>query len=114
MEKVGSCLRVYMRHLFCSPLALPWGFPAGSVVRNLPAVQETGVPSPDREDPLEEGMATHSGILAWRIPWWDSIPVVTKESDTTEHAQTSLACLCLKLHHEITSLQQSSRACFHN
>ena len=42
------------------------------MVRNLPAMletQETGVQSLSREDPLEEGMATHSSILAWRIPW---------------------------------------------
>ena len=35
---------------------------------NPPAVQETGVGSLGQEDPLEEGMATHSSILAWRIP----------------------------------------------
>ena len=39
------------------------------MVKNLPAVQETGVQSVGQEDPLEKGMATHSGILAWRIPW---------------------------------------------
>ena len=38
-------------------------------VRNLPAIWETWVQSLGWEDPLEEGMATHSGILAWRIPW---------------------------------------------
>ena len=38
-------------------------------VKNKPAVWETWVPSLGWEDPLEEGMATHSGILAWRIPW---------------------------------------------
>ena len=38
-------------------------------VKNLPAMQETWVRSLDGEDPLEKGMATHSGILAWRIPW---------------------------------------------
>ena len=38
-------------------------------VKNLPAMQETRVRSPDQEDPLEKGMATHSSILAWRIPW---------------------------------------------
>ena len=38
-------------------------------VKNLPAVQETLVQSLGWEDPLEEGMATHSSILAWRIPW---------------------------------------------
>ena len=41
----------------------------GSVVKNLPAVQETWVWSLCQEDPLEEGMATCSSILAWRIPW---------------------------------------------
>ena len=45
------------------------GFPGGSVVKTLPAGQETRVPSVSREDPLEEGMATHSSILAWRISW---------------------------------------------
>ena len=38
-------------------------------VKNLPAVQETQVQSLGREDPLEKEMATHSSILAWRIPW---------------------------------------------
>ena len=38
-------------------------------VKNLPAMWETGVLSPGQEDPLEEGMATHSSILALRIPW---------------------------------------------
>ena len=39
------------------------------MVENLPAKQETQVPSLGWEDPLEKGMATHSSILAWRIPW---------------------------------------------
>jgi len=39
------------------------------VVKNLPTVQDTQVPSLDQEDSLEKGMATHSNILAWRIPW---------------------------------------------
>ena len=39
------------------------------MVKNLPAMQETGVRSQGREDPLEKEMATHSSILAWRIPW---------------------------------------------
>ena len=38
-------------------------------VKNLPAVQEIRVGSLGQEDPLEKGMATHSGILAWRIAW---------------------------------------------
>ena len=44
------------------------GFLDGSVVKNLPAMQETQVCSLGQEDPLEEGMATHSSILAWGIP----------------------------------------------
>ena len=39
------------------------------MVENLPAMQKTWVQSLSREDPLEEGMATHSRILAWRIQW---------------------------------------------
>ena len=40
-----------------------------SMVKNLPAIQETQAGSLGREDPLDKGMATHSRILAWRIPW---------------------------------------------
>ena len=53
-----------------------WGFLSGSVVKNLPAlqeIQERGVPSQGRKEPLEEEMATHYSILAGKIPW-------TKES----------------------------------
>ena len=48
------------------------GFLGGSAVKNLPAMQEseeTWIQPLDREDPLKKGMATHSSILAWRIPW---------------------------------------------
>ena len=49
--------------------ALCMSIPGSSAVKNPPAMQETQVRSLGREDPLEEGMATHSSILAWRIPW---------------------------------------------
>ena len=39
------------------------------LVKDLPAKEETWVRSLGREDPLEKGMATHSSILAWRVPW---------------------------------------------
>ena len=39
------------------------------MIKNPPAMQETWVPSLGQEDPLEKEMATHSSILAWRIPW---------------------------------------------
>ena len=41
------------------------------MVKNLPAVQETQLQSLDWEDPREKGMATHSSILAWKIPWME-------------------------------------------
>ena len=57
-------------------------------LKRLPARQETQVQSLGREDPLEKEMATHSSILAWRIPWTESLvgysPRGRKESDTTE------------------------------
>ena len=43
------------------------GFLGAQMVKNPPAVRETWVRSPGWEDPLEEGMATHSTVLAWRI-----------------------------------------------
>ena len=39
------------------------------MVKNLPAVQETQYQSLGQEDALEKGMATHSSVLAWKIPW---------------------------------------------
>ena len=56
------------------------------IVKNLPAKWETWVRSLGREDPLEEGMATHSSILAWRIPWTEEPgrPLGGKELDTAE------------------------------
>ena len=49
-------------------LQYSWVSLVAETVKNLPAKQETWVQSPGWEDPLEEGMATHSNILAWRIP----------------------------------------------
>ena len=45
------------------------GCPDGSVVKSPPAKQRTWLRSLGRKDPLEREMATHSSILAWRIPW---------------------------------------------
>ena len=42
------------------------------IVKKLSAMQETRVQSLGQEDPLEKGMATHSSILAWRIPWTEA------------------------------------------
>ena len=46
-----------------------WASLVAQMLKNLPAMQETQVGSLDWEDPLKKGMATHSSILAWRIPW---------------------------------------------
>ena len=46
-----------------------WASLVAQIVKNLPATQETGVRSLGGEDLLEKGMAIHSSILAWRIPW---------------------------------------------
>ena len=50
------------------PLQFSWVSLVAQMVKNLPAVQEIWLRSLGWEDPLEEGMATHSSILAWRIP----------------------------------------------
>ena len=70
-------------------LQYSWASLVAQLVKNLPAMWEIWIRSLSWEDPLEEGMATHSGILAWRIPIdrgalagyspWDH-----KEQDTTE------------------------------
>ena len=57
---------VYLRNVW-----LPWWLSG----KDLPAMQETWVRSLCWEDPLEKGMASHSGILAWRIPWIELQPM---------------------------------------
>ena len=68
------------------PLQYSWASLVAQIVKNLPAMWETWVQSLGWEDPLEEDMATHSSILAWRIPmdrgvWWATVHGVT-ESQT--------------------------------
>ena len=81
-----------------------WGFPGGSVVKNLSEVQETWVQSLGQEDPLEKGMATHSSILAWRIPmdrgaWQPTVHGVTKSQtqlrNRAQHSVRTLGILTL-------------------
>ena len=51
------------------PLEYSWASLVAQLVKNPPAMRETWVRSLGQKDPLEEGVATHSSILAWRIPW---------------------------------------------
>ena len=50
------------------PLQYSWASLVAQMVKNPPAIRETWVPSLSWEDPLDEGMDTHSSMLAWRIP----------------------------------------------
>ena len=65
-----------------------WPSPVAQAVKNPPAMQEMGVPSLGWEDPLEKGIATHSSMLAWRIPCREEpggySPGGHTESDTTK------------------------------
>ena len=65
------------------PLQYSWASLVAQMVKNPPEMQEAWVQSLGWEDPLEEGMATHSSILAWRISmdrgaWWATVHKVTQ------------------------------------
>ena len=63
-----------------------WAFLVAQMVKKLPAMLETWVQSLGWENPLEEGMATHSSILAWRIPWAEeSGGLQSRGSQTARH-----------------------------
>ena len=80
------------------PLQYSWASLVAQVVKNPPAMQETWVQSLGWEDPLEKGIATHSIILAWRIPRTEEpgrySPWGCKESDTTEQLSLSTRSYC--------------------
>ena len=64
------------------------------MVKNLPAMQETRVWSLGSENPLEKGMASHSTVLVWRIPWTEEtgglqFMGLDKELDTNERLNTT-------------------------
>ena len=81
----------------CFQIAIPQAFLVAQMIKKLPAMQKTRDRSLGWGDALEKGMATHSSILAWRIPWMRSLvgysPWSHKESDTTEGLTFSLSCL---------------------
>ena len=75
------------------PTLVSWASLVAQTVKDLPAMWETWVQSLGWEDPLEEGMATHSSVFAWRIPWteepWGLQSCGHKESDTIERPSTA-------------------------
>ena len=85
----------------CAPMGLP-----GASVKNLPTVQEiqgTWVHSLGQEDPLEQEMAAHSSILAWRIPWTEEAwrttgHGVAKSQTQLKRFSTQASCVQLKAH----------------
>ena len=85
------------------PMLPSWPSLGPQMAKNLPAVQETRGQSLRWEDPLEKGMATHSSILAWRIPWTEEpgglySPWARSDSDKTEQLSScwraGLCCEC--------------------
>ena len=64
------------------PLQYSWVFLVAQLVKNPPARQETWVQYLGWEDPLEKGKATHSSILAWRIPWIPRIPFLGQSMES--------------------------------
>ena len=81
------------------------------MVKNLPTIWETRVRSLGQEGSLEEGMATHSSILAWRIPWTEDqegySPWGHKESNMTEHLKHTHPCPEPSMSHLMDSLGSS-------
>ena len=84
MVSLGVCVYssncTYSYRILCISM---WASLVGQTVKNLPVMQETHVLSLGREDPLEKETATHSSILAWRIPmnrgaWWATVHGITK------------------------------------
>ena len=62
---------ILLKILLCIYVVLLWTSLVAQPIRNLPAMQETRVQSLNWEDLLEKEMATHSSILAWKIPWME-------------------------------------------
>ena len=93
---------VFQKQLHCYYTKINKGIPRGSVVKNLPAMPGTPVQSQSQEDPLEKGMATHSSILAWEIPWTEEPGRLQfmgskriKHNPVTQFSSVAQSCLTL-------------------
>ena len=90
-DALAFCFRTHISYSWASPIA--------QQVKNPPAIQETQVHFLGWKDSLGKEMATHSNILAWRIPWTEELgglqSMGSQESDTTErlHFHFSLSCI---------------------
>ena len=91
---MDSCIRktCWRRDRLPTPVFL--GFPVAQLVRNPHARRETEVQSPGWEDPLENRKATHSSILAWRVPWTMVYGVAKSQTLSDFHSHfTSISLL---------------------
>ena len=91
-----SRTKIYKDKLILHTTLMHWASLVAQSVKNLPATWETWVPSLGWEDPLEEGMATHSSILAWRFPkdrgaWWAVVHTVAELNSTEWHSTVLLS-----------------------
>ena len=94
-----QCSNTCFLSWICEYIAGP---PVAQMVKNLPAMQETQVWSLGQEDPLKKGMAAHSSILAWRIPWTEEPGMLQSmgcrvehnwATNTATHTHTHPSCL---------------------
>ena len=83
----GSIVRITI-YIYLAKQSIPWDSPVAQTVKSLPVMRENPVRSLGQEDPLEKEMATHSSMLAWKIPWTEEPGRLQsmghKESDMTE------------------------------
>ena len=82
--------KILFSHFLLGMSVVIWASLVAQMVKNLPAMQETWIRSLGWEDPLKKGKATHSRILAWRIPWTVLVRGIKKN-------QTRLSNFCFLL-----------------
>ena len=101
------------------PLQYSWASLVPQSVKNPPAIWETCIQSLGWEDPLKEGMATHSSILAWRIPmdregWWETVHGVTKNWTKYCNKLVNVTVSLSSMSHSSKTCSTKSRKAFRN
>ena len=84
------------------PLQYSWASLVAQTVKNLPAMQETWVPSLGWEDPLEKARATHSSVLAWRSPWTTVHGVAKSRTRLSDSLHFTSQLLCTSVFSPVT------------